>query len=342
MEATRMRISNLFKPRMRRFVAALSIAAVTPLGALAPSAYAAEPYPSRPVSIIVPYAAGGVADAIARAIGQGLSEKWKQPVIIENRPGAAGNIGMAAGAKAAPDGHTLVLAPAGNLTVNPILFPRLSFDTAQAFAPIILLANSPNVLVAHPNVPVKTFRELIAYAKANPDKLNYASPGVGSGGHLAGELLKLEAGISTVHVTYNGMAPALNSVLGGHVELMFAAESTALPHIKAGKLVALAAASPARLAQLKNVPTIAESGYPGFDVTSWYSLVGQRGMPRELVQKIYTDAAAVLAQPDIRAKFEAQGVEPVGSNPEAFEKTIKTETAKWRDVVRRARIEAAN
>jgi tripartite-type tricarboxylate transporter receptor subunit TctC len=306
--------------------------------AIVPSAFAIDSYPQKAVRIIVPYAAGGVADVLARAVGQGLSEKWKQPVIVENRPGAAGNIGLAAVAKSAPDGYTLGLAPAGNLTVNPILFPKLGFDVNRDLAPITLLSNSHNVLVAHPDLPVKNFRELIAYAKAHPELLNYASPGVGSGAHLAGELLNLSAGIQTVHVTFNGMAPALNAVLGGHVQLMYAAEANALAHIKAGKLVPLAVAGPARLAHLKEVPTIAESGYPGFDVTSWYGLVASGGTAQEVVQKIHADVVAVLATAEIRSKLENLGLEPVGNTPGAFAQTIKAETAKWQDVVRRAQI----
>jgi tripartite-type tricarboxylate transporter receptor subunit TctC len=305
-----------------------------------PLANAADAYPSKPVRLIVPYAAGGVADVIARVVGQGLSEKWKQSVIVENKTGASGNIGMGLGAKAEPDGYTLVLAPAGNLTVNPVLFPKLAFDTERAFAPITLLATSPNVLVASPSVPVKTFPELIAYAKAHPDALNFSSPGVGSGAHLAGELLNIDAGIKTTHIAYSGMGPAVNALLGGQVQLMYAAQSTALPYIKAGKLTPLAVAGPTRLPQLKDVPTIAESGYPKFDVTSWYGLITRSGTPPEIVQKIASDTAAVLANPAVRSKLEAQGVAPVGNTPEAFAEIIKTESVKWRDVVRQAHIEA--
>jgi tripartite-type tricarboxylate transporter receptor subunit TctC len=303
-------------------------------------ANAADAYPSKPVRLIVPYAAGGVADVIARVVGQGLSEKWKQSVIVENKTGASGNIGMGLGAKADPDGYTLVLAPAGNLTVNPVLFPKLAFNTERDFAPITLLATSPNVLVANPSVPVKTFPELIAYAKAHPDALNFSSPGVGSGAHLAGELLNIDAGIKTTHIAYNGMGPAVNALLGGQVQLMYAAQSTALPYLKAGKLTPLAVAGPTRLPQLKNVPTIAESGYPKFDVTSWYGLITRSGTPPEILKKIAIDTAAVLANPAVRSKLEAQGVEPVGNTPEAFAEIIKTESVKWRDVVRQAHIEA--
>jgi tripartite-type tricarboxylate transporter receptor subunit TctC len=307
-------------------------------GVSAQLAFAAEPYPNKTVKIIVPYAAGGVADAVARAVGQGLTEKWKQGVVVENKPGAAGNIGMGLGARAEPDGYTLVLAPAGNLTVNPILFPNLGFDTEKAFSPVSLLALSPNILVANPSVPAKNFPDLIKYAKANPGTLAYASPGVGSGPHLAGELLGVVAGINSLHVPFNGMGPAINAVLGDQVQLMFVATSIALPQIKAGRLVPLAVASLHRLPQLKDVPTIAESGYPGFDVTSWYGLIAPRGTPQAVIQKISNDVATVLANPSIRSKLDVQGVDAVGSTPEEFAKTIRSETIKWRSVVQRAHI----
>ncbi|HVF62533.1 MAG TPA: tripartite tricarboxylate transporter substrate binding protein [Casimicrobiaceae bacterium] len=295
-------------------------------------------YPTRPVRIIVPYPAGGVADALPRIVGEKLAERLKQPVVVENRPGASGNIGMEQGARAEPDGYTLVLAPAGNLTVNPILFPKLSFDTAKDFVPIINLASSPNVLVVHPSVPAKTLQELVAYAKANPGKLNFASPGDGSGAHLAGELLNLEASIQSVHVPYKGLAPAVNDLLGGQVQMMFAGISTVLPHIKSGKLVPLAIASPRRSAELPDVPTVAERGYPDFDVTSWYGLVVRSGTPSDVVQKLSREIAAVLSLPDVRDKLAVLGLEPVGGAQDAFASMIASETTKWRDIVRRAGI----
>ncbi|MGH6610435.1 MAG: Bug family tripartite tricarboxylate transporter substrate binding protein, partial [Burkholderiaceae bacterium] len=197
----------------------LKRASALALFALPLTVFAQDNYPNKPVRIIVPFSAGGVADAIPRIVGEKLSLKWGQPVIVENKVGASGNIGMAEGARAAPDGYTLVLAPAGNLTVNPTLFPKLSFDTYKDLTPVTLLAESPNVLVVHPQVPAKNLRELIAYAKANPDNLNYASPGDGSGAHLAGELFKLEAGVNATHVPYKGLAPAVNDLLGGQVQM---------------------------------------------------------------------------------------------------------------------------
>jgi tripartite-type tricarboxylate transporter receptor subunit TctC len=310
------------------------------LAVLAPLAPAQEAYPSKPVRIIVPFAAGGVADLLPRIVGEKLTQKWGQPVVVENKVGAAGNIGMAEGARAAPDGYTLLLAPAGNLTVNPKLFPNLPFDTYRDLTPVTLLAQSPNVLVVHPSVPAKSFQELIAYAKANPGKLNFASPGEGSGAHLAGELLKIEAGIDATHVPYKGIAPAVNDLLGGQVQMMFAGISTVLQHVKSGKLVALAIASPKRNPQLLDVPTVSESGLPGFDVTSWYGIVVRAGTPPAIVQKVQRDMTEALQSAEVQSRLAALGLEPVGDTPSEFDALIKAETKKWGAIVEKAGIKA--
>jgi len=302
------------------------------------AAWAEGPYPSKPVHILVPYAAGGVADALPRIVGEKLAQAWKQPVIVDNRPGAAGNIGMDEGARSAPDGQTLILAPAGNLTVTPLLFRHLRFDTARDFAPVTVLASSPNVLVVHPSVPVKTLKQLIAYAKEKPGKLNFASPGEGSGAHLAGELLNIEANVKTEHIPYKGIAPAVNDLLGGNVQMMFAGISTVLQQVKAGKLVAIAIASPQRSPQLPDVPTVAEGGLPGFDVTSWYGIVVRTGTPPAIVQQLQRDIAQALKSDEVVAKLAALGLDPVANTPEAFDAMIKSETRKWTDIVRRANI----
>jgi tripartite-type tricarboxylate transporter receptor subunit TctC len=316
--------------------AVLALAAALPLAA---GAADADVYPSKPVHIIVPYPAGGVADALPRIVGEKLAQKWGQPVIIDNRSGASGNIGMEEGARAQPDGYTLVLAAAGNMTVNPVLFPHLHFDTYKDFTPVTLLANSPNVLVVNPSVPARTFKELVAYARQNPGKLNFASPGTGSGAHLAGELLNIDADIKTVHVPYKGIAPAVNDLLGGNVQMMFAGISTVLPQVKAGKLVAIAIASPRRSPQLPDVPTVAESGLPGFEVTSWYGIVVRSGTPPQIVQKVQRDIAEVLQSPEVSAKLAALGLEPASDTPEAFEQLIKAESRKWTDIVHKAPIQ---
>ena len=316
----------------RHFVAAA-------LGLASLAAFAADPYPTKPVHIIVPFAAGGVADLLPRIVGQKLSEKWGQPVVVENKPGASGNIGMEMGVRAAPDGYTLVLAPTGNLTVNPYLFPKLPFDTHRDLTPITVLAASPNVLVVHPSVPAKTFKDLVEYAKANPGKLNFASPGEGSGAHLAGELLNIEAGIKATHIPYKGIAPAVNDLLGGNVQMMFAGISTVIAHVKSGKLVALAIASPQRSSQLPDVPTVAESGIAGFDVTSWYGLVVRSGTPGDVVRILHRDIVENLSQPDVRARLADLGLVPIGNRPEEFALMIQAESRKWSDIVRKANIQ---
>ncbi|WP_427183341.1 Bug family tripartite tricarboxylate transporter substrate binding protein [Bordetella bronchialis] len=309
------------------------------LAAASLPAHAADAaYPSKPVTIIVPFGAGGVADAIPRIVGQKLNEMWGVPVIIENRPGASGNLGMGQVARAAADGYTLGLAPAGNLTVNPLLYTNLNFDTAQAFAPVTLLATSPNILVVNPSVPAKDFKSFVAYAKTRPGKLNFASPGAGSGAHLAGELLNQSAGLSTMHIPYNGMAPAVTDVVAGNVDMMFAGVSTVLPFIRGGKLDALAIAGPHRLPQLPDVPTVAESGYPGFDVTSWYGIVAPAKTPAAVLQKIQRDIATVLQDPAVRQKFADQGVEPASMSTQELAAMIQNESRKWADIVKTAGI----
>ena len=303
------------------------------------AAFAQAPYPNRPVKIIVPFAAGGVADLLPRIVGEKLSQRWGQPVVIENKPGASGNIGMELGARAEPDGYTLVLAPTGNLTVNPTLFPKLPFDTQKDLAPITVLAASQNVLVVHPSVPAKNLKELIDYAKANPGKLNFGSPGEGSGAHLAGELFNLEAGVKTVHIPYKGLAPAVTDLVAGNVQMMFAGISTVIAHTKAARLVPIAIASPIRSPQMANVPTMTEAGLAGFDVTSWYGLVVRSGTPGAVIRKIQLDVREVLAMEEVAEKLNELGLYTLGNRPEDFTRLIQNETRKWSEIVRRANIQ---
>jgi len=288
----------------------------------------------------VPFPAGGVADLLPRLVAEKLTQKWGKTVLVENRAGASGNIGMAYVAQQPADGYTFALAPAGNLTVNPTLFKNLPFDTAKDFTPVTLLANVPNVLVVHPSVPVKSFPELVAYAKANPGKLAFASPGPGSGAHLAGELLKLDAGIDMLHVPYKGLAPAVTDLMGGQVQMMFAGVSTIIQQVKSGKLRALAVAGPHRLEALPDVPTVAESGYQGFDVTSWYGIVAKTGTPPAIIRKVQADMAEALKQPDVMKKLADLGLEPVGDTPQQFGAVIAAESRKWGDIVKKAGITA--
>ncbi|HZZ94936.1 MAG TPA: tripartite tricarboxylate transporter substrate binding protein [Usitatibacter sp.] len=319
---------------MKRFLKRAALAALF-LG-VSSIAASQDNYPARPVTIVVPYPAGGVADLLPRLVGEKLTQKWGQPVIVENKAGASGNIGMGWVAQQPADGYTFALAPAGNLTVNPTLFPNLPFDTARDFTPVTLLANVPNVLVVHPSVPAKTFQELVAYAKANPGKLNFASPGAGSGAHLAGELLKLDAGVDIVHIPYKGLAPAVNDLLGGQVQMMFAGVSTIIQQVKSGKLRALAVAGPHRLDAMPGVPTVAESGYPGFDVTSWYGIVAKTGTPPAIMRKVRDDMADALKQPDVVKKLADLGLEPVGDTPAQFGAVIQAESLKWGGIVKKA------
>ena len=275
----------------------------------------AEAWPARPIKFTVPWPAGGVADAIARLTAEKLSERLAQKLIVENKPGASGNIGMAAVAAAPADGYTLVLTPTGNLTVNPALYKDLPFDTARDFLPLTLLATVPNVLVVNRTVSAKNVAALVAYARANPGKLTFASPGQGSGAHLAGELLKAEAGIDMLHVPYTGIAPAMNDVVGERVSLMFLGISSALPYIRAGTLRPLAVAALKKSPLLPDVPLVADAGYPGFDVTSWYGIAVRSGTPADIVDRLYRETAEVLKLDDVKERFAGMGVEPGGLPP---------------------------
>ena len=319
---------------MRSFIALAAACA------FAASAIAADVYPSRPVRIVVPFPPGGPADVLARTVGDKLQATLGQPVVVDNRPGAGGNIGMELVAKAAPDGHTLALAPAGNLTVNPSLYRNVPYDVARDFAPVTVIAAVPNILVVNAQVPAKDLAELIAYAKANPGKLNFASPGPGSGAHLAGELLKSSAAIDMVHVPFSGIAPAVTAVVAGDVQVMFAGSSSAMPHVTAGKLRALGVASPKRIASAPALPTLAESGLPGFDVTSWYSIVAPAGTPPAVVERLQREIAKALDAPDVKTKLAGLGAEPVANTPSEFSAMIKVESAKWGKIVKDANIKA--
>jgi tripartite-type tricarboxylate transporter receptor subunit TctC len=308
--------------------------------ALPGGASAQTTYPAKPVRILVPFPPGGPADALARIVGDKLGQALGQPFVIENKPGAGGNIGMEQGAKAAADGYTLTLAPTGNLTIAPSLYAKLPYDPAKDYAPITVLATVPNILIVHPSVPARSVAELIALAKAKPGTLNYASPGNGSGPHLAGELLKSMAGIDLVHVPFNGVGPAMTGVLAGDVQMFFAQSSAALPHVKSGKVIALGVASRKRIAAAPELPTIAEAGLPGFDVTSWYALVAPAGTPAAVVDRLHAEIVKVLGSADVREKIAALGAEPVGNTPAEFTAMQRAEAARWAKLAREANIHA--
>jgi tripartite-type tricarboxylate transporter receptor subunit TctC len=307
---------------------------------VSPWAVAADNYPAKPIRLIVPFPPGGPADALARLVGEKMAASLGKAVVVENRPGAGGNIGMEVGAKAAPDGYTLVLAPAGNLTVNPSLYRSMPYDVGRDFAPITVLATVPNILVVHPSVAAKTVTQLVQYAKAHPGELNFSSPGNGSGAHLAGELLKSMAAVDMTHVPFNGIAPAVTAVLGGQVQAMFAGAPSVLQHVKSGKLRALGVASLARVAAAPDLPTLAESGFPGFDVTSWYGIVAPAGTPSQVIDRLQSEMTKALKEPDVRENLAGMGAEPVGNTPAEFAATIRSETAKWSKIVKDAKITA--
>jgi tripartite-type tricarboxylate transporter receptor subunit TctC len=301
-------------------------------------AEASEAYPSKPIRLIVPFSPGGPADVLARVVGERIGASMGKPVVVDNRAGAGGNIGMALGAKAAPDGYTLVLAPAGNLTVNPSLYRNVPYDVAKDFAPVTVVAAVPNILVVHPSIPAKNLTEFIAYAKSHPGQLNFSSPGAGSGAHLAGELFKSLVGADMVHVPFNGIAPAVTAVLAGDVQLMFAGAPAVLQHVRAGKLHALGVASLKRMVGAPDLPTLSESGLAGFDVTSWYSIVAPTGTPPEIVARLQSEIDKALREPDVREKLAGLGAEPIANTPAEFAAMIKTETAKWSEIVKSAKI----
>jgi len=314
----------------RLLIAAVAIYAAAVHGA----AGAVQPYPQRPVRFIVPFAPGGSTDTLARTIGQKLGESLGHQVVVDNRSGGNGNIGMEIVAHAAPDGYTIVLGYIANLAIGPSLYERLPFDPVKDFAPITQPAQSPNILVVHPSLPVKTFRELIAYAKANPNKVNYASASVGSIGHLTGELLNGLAGIRMQHVPYKGSGQAVIDLLGGQVQAMFSGMSSVMPHIKSGRLRALAVTGAQRSPAVPDVPTIAESGFPGFEATAWYGVLAPAGTPRPIINRLHDDIVRALKLSDVRERLESVGFELVGSTPEAFGAYIKSEIRKWAKVVK--------
>jgi tripartite-type tricarboxylate transporter receptor subunit TctC len=301
----------------------------------------AQPWPQKPVRVIVPFAPGGASDLMPRIVAEKLTAMWGQPVLMENRPGAAGNIGMEAGAKSPPDGYTLLSAPNGNLVVNPHMYSRLNYDVFKDLAPVTRIAAVQNVLVVHPDVPAASVKELVALARAKPGTLNFSSPGNGSQAHVAVELLKLQLGLDMVHVPYPGVGPAMKDLLGGRINVMVAQVPSALPHIKGGKLRALGVASAAPLAALPDVPTIAAAApLPGFEAVSWYALMAPAGTSTDIIRKIHADTAKVLQMADVRERLAGMGAEPSGESPAELAARIKSESDRWGEVVRKANIRA--
>jgi tripartite-type tricarboxylate transporter receptor subunit TctC len=299
----------------------------------------AQTYPSKPIKIVVPYPPGGFNDTLGRTLAAKFTEAWGQPAIVENKPGANTVIGTDFVAKSPPDGYTLLVV-AFPFAVTPSLIKNMPYDTVKDFAPVVLAAQSPNLLVVNPSVPVKSVAELVALAKSKPGSLSYASTGNGSSNHISMELFKNLAGVQIVHIPYKGSAPAVTDLLGGQVQVMFDNVPNVLPQVKAGRLTALAQTGSKRSALVADLPTVAEAGVPGYEVTVWFGLVAPAGTPPAVVQKLNAEVLRILAMPDVRERFLAQGVEPVGSTPEQFSDHIRAQMAKWAKVVADAGVKA--
>ncbi len=293
----------------------------------------AEGYPSKPIRIIVPYPPGGFNDTLARTIGQKLTEKWGQPVIVDNRPGGGTTIGTNLAAKSPPDGHTLLIVSFA-FAVNPALYASLPYDTGKDFTPVVLAATTPNLLVVNPALPVKSVKELVAFAKSHPGKLNYASAGNGSSNHLSMELFKSLTGVDAVHIPYKGSAPAVTDLIGGQVDLMFDNVPNVIQQVRAAKLRALAVSSMQRSASLPDLPTVSESGVPGFDVSVWFGVVAPAGTSAPVMAKLNAEINRILGIPEVAQLFRAQGVDPHGGGSEEFAAFLRSQTAKWANVVK--------
>jgi tripartite-type tricarboxylate transporter receptor subunit TctC len=300
---------------------------------LAPAA-GAEPFPAKPARLVVPFPPGGPLDATGRAIAQKLTEAWGQSVIVENKPGAGGNIGADYVAKSPADGYTIVMGALSTHAVNPSLYPKMPYDAKKDFAPITLVAITPNVLVVNPSLPVHSVKELIAYAKANPGKLSFGSGSIGSAGHLAGELFKVDAGVDMVHVPYKGAAPAMQALLAGDTQLMFDNLASAMSQVKAGKLRALAVTTAQRSKLAPDLPTMAEAGVPGFDISTWFGLLAPAGTPPEVVAKWNADVTKILTASDMRERLASQGAEAAPDTPAEFARFIDEELVKYAKIVK--------
>lgn len=316
----------------------LMILRAIPVAAMAAALFAALPvagqtYPGKTVRIIVPYAAGGNTDITARAISSKLGEVFRQQVIVDNRPGGGTNIGSELGARAAPDGYTLLMGGASN-AINMTLYAKPPYDTLRDFAPISLCVKGANLLSVHPSLPAKNLRQLIALAKARPGQLNYASSGLGSSNQMAGELFNMMAGLNIVHIPYKGVAPALVDTVAGHVEMMFSGVPAPLPHLHSGKLRAIAIGSLKRFSALPDVPTFDESGIKGYEATTWFGLMAPIRTPREIVARLNAEVDKILKSPDLQTRFLNEGLETIGGTQEEFDKFIRAEIEKYAKVVR--------
>lgn len=318
----------------------LRVAAVTVLGLLAATAAAQPAFPNRPVTMVVGFAPGGGTDIASRIIAKKLAENIGQSVVVENRPGAGGNIATEMVARAQPDGHTLLLASVGSLTVAPHIVAKLPYDPLHDLAPITMAVIFPNVLVVHPSVGAQTLGEFVKLAQAKPGSIHYGSSGIGGAGHLAGELFRMMAKAEIVHVPYKGGGPAVADLLGGQIQAVFATPASAGQHVKAGKIRALAVTGPARSPFLPEVPTIAESGYPGYEATNWYAYVAPAKTPKDILERWNHELVKVLGNAEVREQLLGHGLEPSPGTSEALARHIEREYATWGRVVKEARISA--
>jgi len=317
-------------PRLK--LAGLSAAALC--GCLAAGiAYAQSDYPHKPIRIVVPVAPGGGTDFTARLIGQKLAEAWGQSVIIDNRPGAAGNLGVEIVSKAQPDGYTLVM-PITSFSINPSLYAKLPFDTVRDFAPVVLAASAPLLLVVNPGVPAQSVKNLVALAKAKPGAMNYANSGSGTTAHLAGELFKRMAGVDIVSIAYKGGGPAVIDLIAGQVQIYFSTIPAALQQVKAGRLRALAVTSSKRVPELPDMPTVAESGLPGFEVVGWFGLFAPAGTPKPAIARLNTEIVRILNAPESRERLSGHGLIPGGGTPDELGRFLQAEIAKWRKLIK--------
>jgi len=300
----------------------------------------AQNYPTKPIHLVVPFTPGGSTDILARAIGQELTKAWGQSVIIDNVPGAGGSIGADRVAKSQADGYTLLMGHIGTLAVNPSLYPHLPYQPLRDFAPVAWVARVPNVLVVHPSVPAKNVRELVALAKAKPASLSYGSGGNGSAANLATEYFKLQTGTSMVHIPYRGTAPAVTDLIGGQIQVLFTGAPAVLAYVKAGQMRPLAVSSPKRLDSLPDVPTVAESGYKGFEADQWYGVVAPTGTPKDIITKLNTQINVALGTSVLKARLNSEGAIATPTSPEAFGTHIKSELERWRPVITSGRVKA--
>jgi tripartite-type tricarboxylate transporter receptor subunit TctC len=319
--------------KMNRVTRLLTIFALMLAGGLYSLPGFAQTYPAKPVRVVVPFAAGGTTDIVTRILAQRMEQIWGQPLIVDNRPGAGGNIGSEIVARSPADGYTLLMATVATHGINASLYRKIPYDPVGDFAPVTLVASTPSVLMLHPSIPAGSVKELIALAKANPGQLNFGSSGNGSSHHLAGELFDSMAGVKMTHVPYKGTAAALVDLLGGRIQLTFDTLPSAMPYVKGGKLKAIAVTSAKRARSLPDLPTIAEAGVPGYEVTSWYGLLAPAGTPPDIVRKLNADFVRAIRIPEVTEKMIEAGAEPVANTPEQFAQFIRSELKKWAIVV---------